>query len=193
MASILRDFRPRELWLSVEPGDSSGLRALVTEAASLNITVRHLSAGDGVQWGGVQASVLAPERGYSNPGSPVNDDSLVLRLDFGAASALLEGDAEVHSEDAMLLHQRLTPVTLLKVGHHGSKTSTNPEFLNAVSPREAVISVGRHNTFGHPRAEVLTRLEEAHVQTFRTDRNGAETFLLTQTGGISSFSAGPNE
>jgi competence protein ComEC len=107
-----------------------------------------------------------------------------MRLDFGKASALLEGDAERHSEDTMLANNRIGPVTLLKVGHHGSKTSTNPEFLAAAAPREAVISDGIRNTFGHPRYEVLQRLEEAHVKTFRTDREGATTFLLKPDGDI---------
>jgi competence protein ComEC len=189
MPAVLRDFRPRELWLSVEPGNSPGLRALLEEAAELHIAVRHLRAGETFGWHGLQTSVLAPEPAYSNAGAPLNDDSLVLRFDYGAASALLEGDAEVRSEDTMLLQQRLAPVTLLKIGHHGSKTSTNPEFLQAVRPQQAVISVGRHNTFGHPRAEVLGRLEAAHVRTFRTDRTGLESFLLTQNGEIASFSA----
>jgi competence protein ComEC len=111
-------------------------------------------------------------------------------LDYGRASVLLEGDAQAPSETAMLQHGRVAPATLLKVGHHGSRTSTNPDFLAAVAPRDAVISVGRHNTFGHPRAEVLERLEAAHVLTFRTDRQGTETFLLTPDGRISSQSTG---
>jgi competence protein ComEC len=189
MPAVLRDFHPRELWLSVEPGNSPGLRELLAEAESLHIAVRHLRAGDAFTWSGLHASVLAPERGYANPGAPVNDDSLVLRLEFQRASALLEGDAEAPSEAAMLANHRVRHATLLKVGHHGSKTSTNPAFLAAVSPQDAVISVGRHNTFGHPRAEVLGRLEAAHVRTFRTDRGGAETFLLGPDGGISAASA----
>ena len=82
-----------------------------------------------------------------------------MRLDYGRASVLLEGDAEAPSEAAMVEHGRVAPVTLLKVGHHGSRTSTNPGFLAAAAPKDAVISVGRHNTFGHPRGEVLGRLE----------------------------------
>jgi competence protein ComEC len=189
MPAVLRDFRPRELWLSIEPGNSPGLQALLQEADELHIAVHHLYAGETFPWHGLQTSVLAPEPAYSNSGAPLNDDSLVLRLDYGAASALLEGDAELRSEDTMLRQQRLAPVTLLKIGHHGSKTSTNPEFLQAVMPQRAVISVGRHNTFGHPRSEVLGRLESAHVRTFRTDRTGLESFLLTQNGEIASFSA----
>jgi competence protein ComEC len=192
MGAVLRDLRPRELWLSVEPGNSPGLQALLAEARELGITIRHLHAGDVFAWSGIQAAVLAPEAGYANAGAPVNDDSLVLRLDYQRASVLLEGDAEAASEATMLAQHRVTPATLLKVGHHGSKTSTNPDFLAAVAPRDAVISVGRHNTFGHPRAEVLARLEAAHIKTFRTDRMGAETFLLAPDGTISTAPAGPN-
>ena len=191
MPAVLRDLRPRELWLSIDPGNSANFRALLAEATQLHIPVRHLHAGATLPWAGTQISVLSPELAYNNPGIPVNDDSLVLRIDYGRASALLEGDAEAASEDAMLSNHRLAPVTLLKIGHHGSKTSTNPEFLSAVTPRDAIISVGRHNTFGHPRAEILNRLEAAHVKTYRTDRHGAETFLLTPSGQITAFSADP--
>jgi competence protein ComEC len=186
MFAILRDLRPRELWLAAEPADSPALQSLLAEAATLNITVRHFAADDLFLWHGLTVTVLAPEPAYTNPGASTNNDSLVLRLDYGLASALLSGDAERSSEDAMLDHQRLAPVTLLKIGHHGSRTSTNPEFLDALTPQAAVISVGRHNTFGHPRADVLSRLEAAHTQTWRTDRVGLVTFHLTQDGRIST-------
>jgi competence protein ComEC len=188
LPAVLRDLRPRQLWLSVEPGDAPALRAVLAQAAALGIPVRRLRAGDHFAWSGVTATVLAPEAAYTNPGTPTNDDSLVVRLDDLKASVLLEGDAESPSEAAMLAHHRLAPVTLLKVGHHGSRTSTNPAFLAAVAPQDAVISVGRHNTFGHPRAEVLARLEVAHIRTFRTDRQGTETFLLTPDGRIATLS-----
>ena len=189
MPAVLRDLRPRELWYSIQPGESPALRAILDEARMLGIAVHPLSAGDRFRWGGVNATVLAPEPGYANPGEARNNDSLVIRLDWQRASVLLEGDAEAPSEAAMLAHGRLAPVTLLKVGHHGSKTSTNPEFLAAVAPRDAVISVGQHNTFGHPRWEVLERLEAARVHTFRTDREGAESFLLHPDGSITAEAA----
>ncbi len=184
MPAVLRDLRPRELWLSLEPGHSTALRELLAQAEELNIQVRWLAAGDVVDWGGMRATVLSPQPGYANYGEARNDDSLVMRLDWQRASVLLEGDAEAPSEAAMVARGDLRPVTLLKVGHHGSRTSTNPEFLEAVKPAMAVISVGQHNTFGHPRWEVLERLEAAHVRTFRTDRLGAETFLLHPDGTV---------
>ena len=189
MPAILRDFHPRELWISIDPGDSPLFRALLAQADAQHITVRHFHAGEAFPWSDLHASVLAPEITYTNPGTPVNDDSLVLRLDFDHASVLLEGDAEAPSEDAMLEHGRVTAATLLKVGHHGSRTSSSQDFLTAVRPKDALISVGRHNTFGHPRPEVLGRLEDDHIKTFRTDRGGPETFLLTPDGRIFAISA----
>jgi competence protein ComEC len=192
MPAVLRDLRPRELWISIEPGEAPSMRALLAEARTLGITIRRFHAGDGFEWSGLSATVLSPELGYGNPGAPRNDDSLVVRLAYNRGSVMLEGDAERPSEEDMLFNHRVAPSTLLKVGHHGSKTSTADEFLAAVSPRDAVISVGTHNTFGHPRWEVLNRLEQARVPTWRTDREGAETFLISADGSISALSAASN-
>lgn len=189
MPAVLRDLRPRELWISLQPGQSTAIPALLTEAATLGVKVRWLAAGDAFSWGGLQTTVLSPQRTYSNFADARNDDSLVLRLDWQRASVLLEGDAEAPSEAEMVAKGDLRPVTLLKVGHHGSRTSTTPDFLNAIAPKAALISVGQHNTFGHPRWEVLERLEAAHVRTFRTDRFGAETLLLHPDGTFTAVEA----
>jgi competence protein ComEC len=192
MPAVLRDLRPRELWISIEPGEAPAMGALLAEAQTLGIPIRRFHAGDEFTWRGLHADVLSPELGYTNPGAPRNDDSLVMRLSYQKGSVLLEGDAEWASEADMVLNHRVAPSTLLKVGHHGSRTSTAEAFLAAVDPRAAVISVGTHNTFGHPRWEVLDRLEQAHVPTWRTDREGAETFLISPGGGISALSAASN-
>jgi competence protein ComEC len=194
MPAILRNFLPRELWVSVNP-NSGSYRALLAEAASLGIRVRHLRAGDRLTWDTLNLAVLAPTPAYTNPGPPINNDSLVLRMTFGRASALLEGDAEAPSEHTMVaaalsgLGPQLGPDTLLKVGHHGSRTSTTPEFLALVAPQDAVISVGLHNTFGHPRPEIVQRLHDAHARVFRTDQFGLTTFLLSRDGRISALPA----
>jgi len=183
MPAILEDLRPRELWVGIDPV-SPLYTALLASAARLHIPIHHVHAGDHRRWGSVDIAVLAPATGYANLSAPRNDDSVVLHLQFGQASVLLEGDAERPSEDAMLAAGLIRPVTLLKVGHHGSKTSSNPEFLAAAQPHEAVISVGRNNTFGHPRSEVIQRFADAHTLLFRTDLFGLTTFLLTPDGRI---------
>jgi competence protein ComEC len=194
MPAILRDFHPRELWISIEPGDSPLFYALLAQARAQHMVIRPLHAGEAFPWSDLHATatVLAPEAPYANGGAPVNNDSLVLRLAYDRSSVLLEGDAEAPSEEAMLANHRLQHATLLKVGHHGSHTSTTPAFLAAVSPVDAVISDGQHNTFGHASPVTLSTLEAAHVRTFRTDRLGAETFLLAPSGGISAASAASN-
>jgi competence protein ComEC len=192
MPAVLRNFRPRELWVAVDP-NSQPYRALLAEAVALGIKVRHLRAGDRVAWDSVAVSVLAPTPAYANPGPPINNDSLVMRMQFGQASALFEGDAEAPSEHLMssaALHNpalALGPDTLLKVGHHGSRTSTTPEFLALAAPQDAVISVGANNTFGHPRPEIIDRLAQARTHVFRTDRFGLTTFLLSRDGGIAAI------
>jgi competence protein ComEC len=107
-----------------------------------------------------------------------------MRMQYGKSSVLLEGDAEAPSEREMLAHGRVAAVTLLKVGHHGSRTSTTQEFLDAAAPKDAVVSVGRGNTFGHPRYEVIERIAEARTKLYRTDQFGLTTFLLGRDGGI---------
>jgi competence protein ComEC len=183
MPAVMRNFRPRELWVSIDP-NSDAYRALLSEAKDLGVRVRHFYAGDQLAWGGTQVTILAPETGYSNPREPVNNDSLVMRMQYGQSSVLLEGDAEAPSERAMLAHGRVAAVTLLKVGHHGSRTSTTQEFLNAAAPKDTVVSVGKGNTFGHPRYEVIERIAEARAKLYRTDEFGLTTFLLGRDGGI---------
>jgi len=183
MPAVLRNFRPKEIWVGVDP-NSEAYRALLAEAAELGVTVRHLHEGEEFGWGAERVEVLAPFAGYANAGAPRNDDSLVLRVEYGRGSVLLEGDAEGPSERAMVAGGRVRPVTLLKVGHHGSRTSTSPEFFAAAAPRDAVISVGKGNTFGHPRGEVIGRIAEARAKLFRTDEFGLTTFLIGRDGGV---------
>ena len=93
----------------------------------------------------------------------------------------------------MLAAHQISAVTLLKVGHHGSLTSTTPEFLAAAAPRAAVISTGLNNHFGHPRPEILARLADQHTLTARTDEFGLTTFLLSRDGRIHEITGASNE
>lgn len=192
MPAVMRNFRPRELWVSIDP-NSEAYRALLAEARDLGVTVRHFYAGDQLSWGGTQVTVLAPETGYGNPREPVNNDSLVMRMQYDKSSVLLEGDAEAPSERMMLAHGRVAGVTLLKVGHHGSLTSTTQEFLDAAAPRDAVVSVGLGNTFGHPGYEVIERIAKARTKLYRTDEFGLTTFLMGRDGGIHEVLGASNQ
>jgi competence protein ComEC len=172
MGSVLRNFRPEVLWLSVIP-PSDELAKLLEEAGELGIRVEQHFDDDEFRFGGAEVRVLAPAREWVSF-HPSNNDSLVLKIGFGGTSVLMEGDAEALSETRMV--GRDPSAALWKVGHHGSKTSATPEFLAAVHPRYGVISVGRGNLFGLPKVEVLRRLEGVGI--YRTDMVGAVSFFL---------------
>ena len=175
MAAVLANFHPRELWLGAD-SPSPELQTLLRQAKALGIRIILHKAGDSLEIGGAKLAVLAPPRNAEAHASRPNDESLVVKISFGATSALLEGDAEKKTEKQVA--QENPQADLLKVAHHGSSTSTIPELLAAVHPRFALISVGARNVYGHPRPEVLERLAEAQVRTYRTDMNGAVTFYL---------------
>jgi len=105
-----------------------------------------------------------------------NDDSLALLIGYGETRALLAGDLERNMEQFVATES--PQANLLKVPHHGSATSTSSALLAAVHPQFAVISAGYQNSFGHPRKVVLDRLQIYRVKTYRTDLQGAVTFLL---------------
>jgi len=176
MPAVLRNFHPDELWVGNNPLSES-YNDLLSEAAGLHVRVRAMRAGDGFGFGQARVRVLAPFAGYQPGATPANNDSLVLHVAYGESSVLLEGDAEGAVEEAMLSEPGLQS-TLLKVGHHGSISSTHPAFLAQVAPQWAVISCGIHNRYGHPRQEILVELEAARVRTLLTDVNGAACFLL---------------
>ncbi len=176
LPAILDNFHPQELWIGAEP-----------ETAEWNEIRRH-AAADGVRIvsltrnsparsiEGATVRVLAPSPEYVPEDSPHNNDSLVFDVTYGRRSILLTGDAERPVEDDLVSSGILRPVTLLKAGHHGSKTSSSQEFLDAVQPRFAFISDGYMNQFHHPHPTVLQRFQDRHTPVFRTDQQGLLTF-----------------
>jgi competence protein ComEC len=176
MAAVLKDFRPKELWVGLLP-PSRALDSLIAEAHALGIKVVRHWEGDEFDLGGARVDVLFPPQDWPVGLEPKNNDSMVMQVSYGATSVLLEGDAEkaVERRIASLHHPK---ADLLKVGHHGSATSTTPEILASVKPAFAVISVGFRTSFGLPKHDVLQRLQNSGVHVYRTDLNGAVTFYL---------------
>jgi len=128
------------------------------------------------QIGGATVQVLAPCPGY-DPKQSANDNSFVIKVRHGAHAALLMGDAERHAEVSLLENaSHKLRADFLKVGHHGSRTSTSPAFLAAVQPRLASISCGVRNTFGHPHPEAVLALQAQQVLTLRLDQVGSVTW-----------------
>ncbi len=179
MPAVIQNFHPRVLYTGHNPM-TTHYRALLEVAAQSGTAVRTLTAGDRFLFGGAWIHVLAPAADYRPGAHASNDDSLVLRIRYGHTAALLDGDAEAPVEREMAATEPVS-AELLKVGHHGSSTSTIPVFLNAVHPQYAVISVGMHNPFGHPKVSVLEELAADHVRVYRTDMLGLSSFLLDGT------------
>jgi competence protein ComEC len=175
MRSVIANFQPHELWYGVE-SPSFTFQELQETAKLFHLERRALVAGDIFDYGGVHVRVLNPQSGMAPHDPPVDDESLVLRMQYGETSALLVGDS--HRRIEKLLITKAPQADLLKVGHHGSATSSTPEFLAAVKPRYAVVSVGFYNSFGHPRLDVMHRYAEADIRTYRTDLVGAVSFFL---------------
>ncbi len=176
MIAVLKNFRPKELWVGLVP-PSHALESVLSTAEALGVKVVRHWEGDEFELGGAAVSVLFPPRDWPTGSKPQNNDSMVLRVSYGESSVLLEGDAEKQAERRVVaLHH--PSANLLKVGHHGSDNASTPELLASVKPQFAMISVGSGNTFGLPRTEVLAHLSAAGARVYRTDLDGAVTFYL---------------
>ncbi|HXI38812.1 MAG TPA: DNA internalization-related competence protein ComEC/Rec2 [Bryobacteraceae bacterium] len=174
LAAVLENFHVKELWTGATP-DSPGWEAVRRKAEQLHVRIVPLVQGRPFDYGGARFEVLAPAPDYLPAAAPRNNDSLVMRLTYGRRSLMLSGDMEKQIEGQLVSANGVEHTDVLKVAHHGSKTSTTEPFLQAVHPAFAVISAGFENLYGHPHEDVIQRLKHANIEIFRTDRMGAIT------------------
>ena len=176
LPDVLDAFPVSEVYLSGEADKGTTtfntfLRSVQDEGAQ----VFEARAGMEVDWGGTDVAVLSPPpEGEGGLFGESNEDSVSMLLtfgEFGKARVLLTGDAENRGEEYMSTGRYAGPVTVLKVGHHGSNTSTTPLFLNRFRPEVAVIAVGE-NSYGHPTPQTLRRLKTVGAEVFRNDEDG---------------------
>lgn len=174
-AAVLRDFRPEVLWTGIRVAHHEPTETLEQSARAAGARQVTLAEGDRLALGEVVVRVLHPGPADWDRPRVRNDDSVVLEVRYRDVSILLTGDAGAAVERG--LAAQLTParVRVLKVGHHGSRTSTSSELVDGWAPQVAVISCGRGNAFGHPAPDVLQRLGVAGVRILRTDRDGEVT------------------
>jgi competence protein ComEC len=175
MPAVMANFHPRELWLSIDKPVGE-LAPIVAQAQRAGMKVSVKKEGDQFDYGGANFHMLAPGRDQITGSMRPNDDCLVFTATFGGTAALLEGDAERPAERRLV--EEHPEAMLLKVAHHGSASGTSADLLSTVHPRYAIISAGVRNVYGHPRREVLQRLQQAGVKTYRTDEEGAVSFYL---------------
>ena len=174
LPALIENFRPREVWTGALPANPSESWLRVVAAARL-VGARLVELRDDAaarEIGGVRVEVLSPPIGYEPGETARNNDSLVLAVRYRERAFLLTGDLEKQMEARLVAEGRLGTFDVLKVGHHGSRTSSTAEFLESAKPRLALISAGVDNTFRHPHPAVIRALEEHGIVVLRTDKNG---------------------
>jgi beta-lactamase superfamily II metal-dependent hydrolase len=142
---------------------------VITAAKEKNVNEIYPKVGNSINLGNATIMVVAPNR---DDYSEENNNSIILKITYGNVSYLFCGDAEIESEYDMAENGIDISADVIKIGHHGSDTSTSQMLLNTVSPRYAVISVGKDNSYGHPTSQILNRLKEYGIKYFRTDEEG---------------------
>ncbi|MBI2818962.1 MAG: ComEC/Rec2 family competence protein [Acidobacteria bacterium] len=173
LKAVLENFRVRELWMGRDPGNRSmdWLRAI---AAGRGTRTVHVADGINKSIGGVEVQILSPPPNWA-PRRVSNDDSIVLRLGYKGRHILLPGDVESRMERRLVEEDEPLSSDVLKVAHHGSRTSSTKAFLQQVAPQFGIISVGAFQRFGQPNDEVLEALRSAGVRLYRTDLDGTTT------------------
>jgi competence protein ComEC len=153
---------------------------LLTDIRDKNVEALKVRTGAAIPFDpSVKIEVLAPDEAAVQS-DDTNNASIVIKLTYGSTSFLLTGDAEFPENKAILDHGGDVRSTVLKLGHHGSRTSTNEDWLRRVQPQLGIISAGKDNSFGHPHPEVIAALEKSQVPYIRTDEHG--TITVTSDG-----------
>lgn len=184
MYKVLDAYPVRKFYLPAVTHTTSTFEKMLSSLEAQNVTpkIAYASRNAKIAWGdsSVTARILSPFEGVEYD---MNNWSVVLNVHYGETSILLTGDAETYAESVMLanLSKDELAATVLKLGHHGSSTSTSEAFLSAVSPKIAVVSVGKDNDYGHPNEETLALLEQRGITLYRTDEQGMIKIVLDGT------------
>ncbi len=180
--TVLEALRPAGWWEPAFVSPSPAYAQALATAERHGIPWERVRPGRRLLLDGVALTVLAPDSAWTARQHDANETSVVMRVEYGNRRLLFTGDAEA-SEEAWLVEQvgcAALRADVLKLGHHGSRTSTTPAFLAAVSPRLAIASVGAGNRYGHPAPAVVARLAEAAIPLWRTDEDGT---VVVRTNG----------
>lgn len=188
-ATVIRALHPAAYRDAAFAGGSAAYRHSLTVASTLGIPWSRVHPGDSLSVDGVQVIFLAPDSAWTANLRDPNLASTVAIVQYGGVRFLLTGDAEAPEEDWLVAHDSADlHADVLKVGHHGSSTSSSAPFLDAVRPRIALVSVGAGNSYGHPSEAVMHDLRDRGATVLRTDQLG--TIVVRTDGRSMSVSAG---
>lgn len=189
--ALVGDFDPASIWEGIPVPRHIGLQEVVALARANGAHVEQRRAGDEFRFGDVRVRVLHPPPPDWERQRVRNDDSVVLEVLYGDVAMLLAGDISAGVERTLVPMLTRARIRVLKVAHHGSRTSSSRELLEAWRPQIAVISAGRGNTFGHPAPEVIQRLESIGAAIYRTDLHGQVTLDTDGLGvGVNTYVGG---
>ncbi|HEU4874194.1 MAG TPA: ComEC/Rec2 family competence protein, partial [Pyrinomonadaceae bacterium] len=174
---VLKNFRVRTALVAKKPTNDPEFSKFSQTLTATNTPAEVIQAGDVIHFGAVEVSVLWPPAAGE---LSTNNDSIVLRLKFGEHSILLTGDIEKRAERALVESHQTLNASVVKVPHHGSKTSSTDNFVRATKPSLAIVSVGRHSMFGHPHDEVVQRWQSNGATVLTTGECG--TITITTDG-----------
>ncbi|WP_243122159.1 ComEC/Rec2 family competence protein [Clostridium thermarum] len=184
--TIINSFKVGKVYFPKQTATTKTYKDFVTSVKDKGLSLTVPKVGEQFNLGEASVTVLAPN---SSEYEDSNDYSIVLKITFGSTSFLLAGDAEKISENEMVSSGRDLSATVLKVGHHGSQTSTSQDFLDKVNPTYAVISAGGDNKYGHPAQETMDKLKAKEIKVFRTDEQ--KTIVAISNGEEISFNVEP--
>jgi competence protein ComEC len=191
LPAVLETFDPAFVLEPGQPVPDAGYLGFLSAVESDGAAWRPARRGDRLELDGVTLDVLSPDSAWAVSQTDINEESVVLLVTYGTARLLLAGDAGVPTEAHLAGH--VGRVTLLKVGHHGSRGATSDRWLDELQPADAVISVGKKNRYGHPAPETLARLQQHGVTVFRTDERGTITFTVSSHGTLAITDVGHHD
>jgi competence protein ComEC len=183
---IINSFKVGKVYFPKQTATTETFRDFVNAVKDNGLQLTVPSAGEAFKLGEALVTVVAPNSEIYNE---ANDYSIVTKVTFGSNSFLFTGDAETVSENEIINKGTDIKADVLKVGHHGSYSSTSELFLNRVAPKYAVISLGKDNSYGHPHQQTMDKLRADGIAVFRTDENG--TVIATSNGKDITFNAIP--
>lgn len=171
--NIIKKFNVNSIYMPEQSTDSEAYQNLINSCTDKNLSIQHLYKNDVLNIdNNINIYVLSPS--YIQEESNLN--SIVFKLTFNDNSFLFMGDAEEENEKEILHSFKLNNINFIKIGHHGSNSSSSLEFIKKISPDIAAISCGYKNQYGHPHREVINNLKQNHVSIYRTDRIGDIVF-----------------
>lgn len=183
---VIKAFNIGKVYMPKATATTATFKDVVSAISSKGLKITTPTVGSTINLGDASATILAPNgSGYED----ANNYSIAIKLKYGNNSFLFMGDAEDVSENEILAKGLDVKADVLKVGHHGSSSSTTSAFLNKVSPKYAIISVGKGNTYGHPHKPIMDRLKASGITVYRTDEAG--TIVAASNGTSITFDAKP--